>query len=74
MIYGKINVEKIDKAKLFKGRKGTYLDIVLLETRDDRFGNDWVILQSVNQEDRKAGVKGAIIGNAKNRDSERRAE
>lgn len=60
----KIDVTKIDKAKLFKGAKGTYLDIVLIEKPDD-FGNDGFIAQSVTKEERESGVKGEIIGNWK---------
>lgn len=65
MILAKIDVTKIDKSKLFKGAKGTYLDICLMETPDDKFGNDYRIVQSLSKEDRAAGLKGAIIGNGK---------
>lgn len=65
MIAGKIDVSKIDKAALFKGAKGTYLDIILFETPDDKFGNDFRITQSISKERRDAGERGPIIGNAK---------
>mgnify|MGYP003594431818 CR=1 FL=1 len=61
----KIDVTKIDKAALFKGAKGTYLDFALVETPDGKFG-DWMITQDVSKEDREAGKKGAILGNGKN--------
>lgn len=64
-ITGKIDVLKIDKTKLFKGTKGTYLDIVLIETPGDQYGNDYLIVQSVSKEERAAGKRGAILGNAK---------
>ncbi len=54
----------IDKGKLFKGAKGTYLDIVLIPTPNGKFG-DFMILQSVTKEERESGIKGAILGNAK---------
>jgi len=62
----RIDVMKIDKAKLFKGEKGTYLDVVLL-MRDqvDAYGNNGMVVQQVTKEERAAGVKGAILGNAK---------
>lgn len=62
----RIDVMKIDKAKLFKGEKGTYLDVVLL-MRDgvDTYGNNGMVVQQVTKEERAAGVKGAILGNAK---------
>lgn len=65
MITAKIDVTKIDKTKLFKGEKGTYLDIVLIETPNNQYGDDYMIAQSATKEEREAGKKGAIIGNAK---------
>ena len=62
----KINVTKIDKAKLFKGEKGTYLDCTLLYNSDaDQYGNNGMIIQDATKEEREAGNKGAILGNAK---------
>lgn len=67
MVILKIDVLKIDKVRLFKGDKGTYLDAVLFENQDgtDKFGNDGRIIQSVTKEEREQGIKGAIIGNFK---------
>lgn len=65
MITCKLDVTKIDKSKLFKGEKGTYLDIVLIETPNGKYG-DWMVCQSVSKEERAAGVRGAILGNGKN--------
>lgn len=65
MISGKINCSKIDKTKLFKGEKGTYLDVALIETKDDQYGNDYMIVQDLGKEARERGEKGAILGNAK---------
>jgi len=65
MITAKIDVTKIDKAKLFPGKNGAkYLDIVLMD-RQDAYGNDYMVVKGVSKEDRNAGVKGAILGNAK---------
>lgn len=62
----RLDVTKIDKAKLFKGEKGTYLDIVLLmRDQPDAYGNHGMVVQQVTKEERAAGVKGAILGNAK---------
>ena len=63
----KINVSKIDKSKMFVGKQGTYLDITLLENKNgvDEYGNHFMVVQDVSKEDRQAGVKGAILGNAK---------
>lgn len=62
----KIDVTKIEKERLFKGQKGTYLDAVLfLEDKPDQYGQSGMIVQSVSKEERQAGVKGPILGNVK---------
>jgi hypothetical protein len=64
MIKLKIDVTKIDKSKLFKGAKGTYLDaVVFLKDEVDQYGNNGMIVQSITKEEREQGVKGAILGN-----------
>ena len=62
----KINVLEIEKARLFIGQKGTYLDAVcFLDDDSDQYGNNGMITQSVSQEEREAGTRGSILGNAK---------
>lgn len=61
----KLDVTKIDKARLFQGKKGTYLDAtVFLNDEPGQFGDHGMITQDVSQEEREAGTKGAILGNA----------
>ena len=65
-IFAKIDCVKIDKARLFAGKNGAkYLDVILVPTRDNAYGNEYMIVQSVSKEEREAGVKGPILGNAK---------
>jgi len=64
MISISIDVTKIEKQRLFTGKKGTYLDAVLIETPNSEYG-DYMIVQSVSKEEREQGVKGNILGNAK---------
>ena len=62
----KIDVTKIDKARLFIGAKGTYLDAtVFLDDQGDKYDNNGMITQDVSQQERESGTKGAILGNAK---------
>lgn len=62
----KIDVTKINKERLFKGEKGTYLDAVLFLNDDaDQYGQHGMITQSVSKEERQSGIKGAILGNCK---------
>ena len=65
MIKLQIDVTKINKDKLFKGEKGTYLNCVLIETPNNQYGNSHMIVQDTSKEEREAGIKGAILGNAK---------
>ena len=61
----KIDVSKIDKARLYKGQKGTYLDAMAIIDLDaqDQYENNGMIVQSVSKDERTAGVKGNILGN-----------
>jgi hypothetical protein len=64
MISLRIDVSKIDKSRLFKGEKGTYLDCVLIETTNNKY-NDWMIKESQSKEEREAGREAAILGSGK---------
>lgn len=71
MITGKIDCTKIAKEKLFAGKDGAkYLDIVLIPTPNGKFG-DFMIVQSASKEERAAGKRGVILGNAKNFNGQR---
>ena len=61
----KIDVSKIDKNRLFKGAKGTYLDATVFIDIDqkDQYENNGMITQDVSKEERDQGVKGPILGN-----------
>ena len=63
----KIDVSKIDKSRLFKGEKGTYLDLTTFIDLDelDQYGNNGFISQSVSKEEREAKVQTPILGNIK---------
>ena len=62
----KIDVTKIDKDRLYKGAKGTYLDAqVFLNDEPDQYGNHGMITQQVSKDERESGQKGAILGNVK---------
>ena len=63
----KIDVTKIDKARLFRGAKGTYLDATVFIDPDnlDEYGNSGMVTQDVTKDEKAAGTKGAILGNVK---------
>lgn len=56
-LYAKIDVSKVDKSRLFKGEKGTYLDLVLIETPNSKYGSH-MIKQSAPK-----GTDMPILGN-----------
>ena len=63
----KIDVSKIDKSRLFKGKKGTYLDLTTFINLDeeDTYGNHGFISQETTKEERESGIKTPILGNCK---------
>ena len=64
----KIDVTKIDKARLFKGAKGIYLDLTTFVELDekDQYDNSGFIAQSQTKEEREAGgAKPPILGNVR---------
>ena len=62
-----LNVLQIEKARLFTGSKGTYLDATVFIDLDqlDQYGNSGMITQDVSKDEKQQGVKGNILGNAK---------
>ena len=64
-ITARIDVTKIEKERLYKGKKGTYLDIVLIPTPNAKYEQTHMVAQSVSKDERDQGIKGNILGNAK---------
>jgi hypothetical protein len=62
----KIDVSKIDKSHLYKGAKGTYLDVAIWPNKEGvgQYGDTHYAVQQVSKDKREAGVRGPIIGNA----------
>lgn len=64
-----IDVTKINKDRLKTGKdgKGKYLDITLLESRERKYGNDFMVVEQRTKEERAAApdVRGTILGNAR---------
>ena len=47
----RIDVTKIDKARLFKGSKGTYLNLVAFESKGSDYGDTHFIKQDKDKDD-----------------------
>lgn len=62
-----INLDKIDKSKIVKGKKGQYLSITVGENRDgeDQYGNTHYVFQSLTKEEREAKADKNYLGNGK---------
>jgi len=63
----RVDVTKIDKARIYEGQKGKYLSMtVWIDTENEsQYGDHGTARQSTSKEEREAGVKLPIIGNAK---------
>jgi hypothetical protein len=63
----KIDCTKIDKSRLYKGAKGTYLDLTtFVDTEQrDQYENNGFISQSLTKEEREAKYQTPILGNVK---------
>lgn len=63
----RIDVSKVDKSRLYKGAKGTYLDLTTFVDTDnkDQYDNNGFISHSQSKEEREAGEKTPILGNVK---------
>jgi len=63
----KIDVTKIDKARIHEGKKGKYLDLTtFIDTSNkDQYENNGFISQSLTKEEREQNIKTPILGNCK---------
>ncbi len=60
-----INVEDIDKSKLIKGKKGSYLNLTMSVNDETKFGNNASISISQSKEEREAKETKTYLGNGK---------
>jgi hypothetical protein len=62
-----IDVTKIDKARLYRGKKGLYLNMTTFfdSKEEDKYGHHGFVSQSVSPEEREQGVEGEILGNVR---------
>ena len=71
--YLQLDVLKIEKGRLYKGEKGTYLNCTIIwHDEPDQYGNAGFVVQNVSKEEREKGVKGAILGNVKHNKGEQK--
>lgn len=62
----KIDVTKIDKSKLYRGKKGTYLNLdVWLNDEPDKYGRDGSVSMTQTRDERDANEPKVYLGDAK---------
>lgn len=62
----KINVNEIDKSRLFEGRGGKkWLDLIMIPSPNSQYDDSHFVTQSCSKEEREQGKRMPIIGNAK---------
>lgn len=63
----KIDVTQIKKEWLFQGKGGRkYLDLIVKDAKDNNYGDDYMVTQSVPKAEREKGTKyGPILGSGK---------
>jgi len=61
-----IDVTKLRKERLYKGKKGTYADLTVFVNSDkDDYGKNGGIMESLSQEERDSGADKNWLGDAK---------
>lgn len=61
----KINVDAIKKENLFKGKKGTYLNLVAFNTPDNPYGQDFGVKQDLGKDQNGDYLPSEFIGEIK---------
>jgi len=65
IINASIDVTKIPKESLIKGKKGTYANVTVFINDETRFGNNASIAMSQSKEEREGGQEKVWLGNGK---------
>ena len=65
IINASIDVTKIPKESLIKGKKGTYANVTVFINDETRFGNNASIAMSMSKEEREAGQEKVWLGNGR---------
>ncbi len=60
-----LDVTKLPKEKMIKGKKGTYINLTAFVGEFDKFGNNAAFAVSMTKEEREAGAQRIYVGNGK---------
>lgn len=62
----KIDVSKINKERLYEGKKGLYMDLMVqIDDEEDKFGNNVKVWESQSKEEREEKKDRNFLGNGK---------
>jgi hypothetical protein len=59
----RLDVTKLQKDRFYKGKKGIYADLVLLEKPSEEYGDDGFIVEAITKEERDQEIRGNRVGN-----------
>ena len=70
MILLSIDVSLLDKSRFKRvqrknGKTAVFAELILVESKDDQYGNDYMVKESATKEERAARKQFPIIGNAR---------
>lgn len=60
-----INLDKIDKSKIYEGKNGKYLTITVTINDETRYGNNLSVSEAQTKEERDAKTPKNYLGNGK---------
>jgi hypothetical protein len=64
LVNASINLEKIEKSKIIKGKKGSYINVtVFINDEKDEYGNNASVIMSQTKEEREAKTDRVYLGN-----------
>jgi hypothetical protein len=64
MIRIELNLKKLDKERFVQGKHGTYIDLMLIPTPNNRFGSTHMIVHNLKKEERKPSEYLPPVGSA----------
>lgn len=66
IVNASIDLTKIEKSKIIKGKKGSYINVtIFVNDETDQYGNNASIIVSQTKEERDAKVDRVYLGNGK---------
>lgn len=58
----KLNLSKVVEERVYQGKRGRWLDVVLVHTPNSEWA-DYMVLQDLGEDSRVSGVERPILGN-----------